>query len=171
MISSGSILTWVIHISIHTVEDFMKSKRNLAFIVELFLLFALMLLVTVVLTRAFVSSRMQSLYARHKTEAVIVAERVAEISMSADDLDGALKLISEMEEVSDLSEYEEGATFMSKISEDGKDSYLVKLKWEIESDRSGALNTQEISVYFGEGSEPIYVLESGSFRKEASHGA
>lgn len=149
----------------------MKSKRNLAFIVELFLLFALMLLVTVVLTRAFVSSRMQSLYARHKTEAVIVAERVAEVSMSADDLEEALKLISDMEEVSDINESVDGATFVSRISEDGKDTYSVRLKWESESGRSGALNIQEISIYFGEDSEPIYVLESGSFRKEASHGA
>ena len=149
----------------------MKAKKNLAFIVELFLLFALMLLVTVVLTRAFVSSRMQSLYARHKTEAVIIAERVAEVSMASEDLDEALKLISDMEDVSDLSRSGNGAEFTARISDKASDEYSVKLDWDEQTDGPVSLNTQKITVYFGEDGEPIYVLDSGSFRKEAGRGS
>ena len=149
----------------------MKAKKNLAFIVELFLLFALMLLVTVVLTRAYVSSRMQSLYARHKTEAVIIAERVAEVSMASEDLDEALKLISDMEDVIDLNRSGSGAEFTARISDKASDEYSVKLEWDEQTEGQVSLNTQKITVYYGEDGEPIYVLDSGSFRKEARSGS
>lgn len=148
----------------------MKAKKETAFIVELFLLFALMLLVTVVLTSAFVSSRMQSLYARHKTEAVIIAERIAEVSMASEDLDEALELISGMEDVTDLDRSGSGAEFTARISDTSADEYRVKLDWDGQTDGSVSLSTQKITVYYGEDGEPIYVLDSGSFRKEAGRG-
>ena len=43
----------------------MNRKHNLAFIVELFLLFSILLFVIVVITRTLVLSRSRSLYAKH----------------------------------------------------------------------------------------------------------
>ncbi len=149
----------------------MGKRKNIAFIVELFLLFALMLLVTVVLTGAFVSSRSQSLYARHKTEAVILAQRAAEISMAAEDRDEAFELLLQADGVELVQRSESQLIYTASVSgEDGDAGYTVTVEWESSDGNAGSLNTQRISVCYGEEKEPIYVLGSGYFRKEAGNG-
>ena len=148
----------------------MKERKNLAFIVELFLLFTLMLMVTTVLTKAFVSSRMQSLYARRKTDAVIIAERVAEIAMASDDLEDALKHISNMDSVSDLSSGGREVSFRSGVSENDGETFRVQMQWDSKEGDSAVLNTCRITVLPEDGDEPLYVLDSGSFRKGAVDG-
>ena len=59
------------------MENETKSKSSIAFIVELFLMFAILLLVIVVITQTLMLTRNQSLKARHLTEAVIAAENTS----------------------------------------------------------------------------------------------
>ena len=82
----------------------MKKERNIAFIVELLLLFMILLFVIVVITQTFMKSRSQSLYARHLTEAVTLAEEVAEVSASAEDLSEAADRLGAMEQVLEVRE-------------------------------------------------------------------
>ena len=156
---------------ISTERGIMGKRKNIAFIVELFLLFALMLLVTVVLTGAFVSSRSQSLYAKHKTEAVILAQRAAEISMAAEDRDEAFELLLQAEGAELVQRSESQLIYTTSVSgEDPDAGYTVTVEWESSEGNAGNLNTQRISVCYGEEKEPIYVLGSGFFRKEAGNG-
>ena len=150
----------------------MSKRKNFAFIVELFLLFALMLLVTVVLTRAFVTSRTQSLYAKHKTEAVILAERVAEISMASEDWEKACRLIEEMDEVRSFRSDSSGASFTAKVnSEDPVGAeYEIVVDWDAQDGKTGSMNSKTIYLYYGDAEDPIYVLSSGTFRKEGGNG-
>ena len=77
----------------------MKRTRNIAFIVELLLLFVILLFVIVVITKTFMASRNQSLHARYLTEAVCIAEEIAEVTEGSSDLAGAASLIRSLEEV------------------------------------------------------------------------
>ena len=56
----------------------MKRTRNIAFIVELLILFVILLFVIVTITRTFMASRSQSLHAQQLTRAVSLAESIAE---------------------------------------------------------------------------------------------
>ena len=74
------------------MENRSGNKSSIAFTVELFMLFGIMLLVIVVITQTLVMTRSRSLQARHLTEAVIAAENTMEIiSSSADDPAGGLE--------------------------------------------------------------------------------
>ena len=61
------------------MENRSGNKSSIAFTVELFMLFGIMLLVIVVITQTLVMTRSRSLQARHLTEAVIAAENTMEI--------------------------------------------------------------------------------------------
>ena len=139
----------------------MKRRNDLSFIVELFLLFIIMLMVITVLTGIFVSSRNQSVYARRKTEAVIVAERVAEIAAASEDLESAAEIISRMEGVSELEISGHQAGFLSSISGEDGDVFRVSLTWDGTSEGSAALNEIDISVCCEDETEPIYTLSAG----------
>ena len=77
----------------------MKKEKNIVFVVELLLLFLLLAVVIVVITGTFAATRSQSLRAGHITDAVILAESVAETASGAHDMDEAGALIGRMENV------------------------------------------------------------------------
>ncbi|MBR0398473.1 MAG: hypothetical protein IJI10_09425 [Eubacterium sp.] len=159
----------------------MKKERNIAFIVELLLLFMILLFVIVVITQTFMKSRSQSLYARHLTEAVTLAEEVAEVSASAEDLTEAAERFGAMEQVLEVQETqgESGETSasgsglvmaMEFAAENGtRDEYRVELDWVEEKDRAdaaagGRFVTKQIRVYFADEQEPIYTLDAGDLK-------
>ncbi|MBR2189257.1 MAG: hypothetical protein IJ860_07620 [Eubacterium sp.] len=141
----------------------MKKKRNIAFIVELLLLFIILLFVIVVITQTFMKSRSQSLYARHLTEAVSLAESVAEVSMAASGRDEAVSMLGEMEQVQSVSDAGEIIGLEMKFAPEGgrTDHYRA----EIRRTEEDAFVTEEILVFFADETEPIYSLETGNYLK------
>lgn len=146
----------------------MGKKRNFAFIVELFIFFVILLFVIIVITRVFVTSRNQSLYARHLTESVYIAEEVAEISMAASDMQQAVNLLADLEQTSDVSsEGQEIELWMDFDAEDGRrDLYRVLLTWEEDPSQNGTFTEGRILVFFEDEEEPIYSLDTGNYQSE-----
>jgi hypothetical protein len=146
----------------------MRKKRNFAFIVELFILFVILLFVVIVITKTFVTSRNQSLYARHLTESVYIAEEVAEISMASADMQQAANVLESLEQSSDVTVADGQIEMqMDFDSEDSKrDVYRVLLTWDEDAALNGAYTAGQIQVFFEEEEEPIYTLDTGSYHSE-----
>lgn len=146
----------------------MGRKRNFAFIVELFIFFVILLFVIIVLTKTFVASRNQSLYARHLTESVYVAEEVAEISMAAPDMQQAANILEGIEQISDVSlEDEQIELWMDFDGGDTKrDRYRVLLTWDEDATQNGTYTAGQVQVFFEDEQEPIYTLDTGSYQSE-----
>ena len=168
------------------MENFVKKERNIAFIVELLLLFMILIFVIVVITQTFMKSRGQSLYARHLTEAVTLAEEVAEVSAPAENLSEAADRLAAMEQVQEVQTGngvndspanagagggENGTAGMTEATidlvmefteENGvPDRYRLELDWQEEETR---FVTKQIRVYFAEEKEPIYTLDTGVYQ-------
>lgn len=146
----------------------MGKKRNFAFIVELFILFVILLFVVIVITKTFVTSRNQSLYARHLTESVYIAEEVAEISMASEDMQQVANVLESLEQSGDVTVSERQIEMqMDFDSEDEKrDVYRVLLTWDEDASLNGAFTTGLIQVFFEDETEPIYTLDTGSYHSE-----
>lgn len=146
----------------------MGKKRSFAFVVELFILFVIMLFVIIVITKVFVMSRNQSLYARHLTESVYIAEEVAEISMASSDMQQAVNLLEGLDQTSDVSSQgQEIELWMDFDTEDARrDLYRVLLTWDEAPSQNGTFTEGRILVFFEEEDEPIYSLDTGSYQSE-----
>ena len=145
----------------------MKGKRSIAFIVELFLLFGILLVMIVVITQVFVTTRSQSLYAKHLTAGVCLAENVAEVYSSASGVEEGYRLVGTMEQVSDMETTEGGIQFVMRSDEKGgsTDLFRVRLSGTEEKGSARGFLSGEISVYYDEDQEPIYSLSTGTYVK------
>ena len=149
----------------------MNKTRNLSFIVELLLLFVILLFAIVVITKTFMTARAKSEYARHLTEAVCLAEDVAEVSMTAADRSQALAAFEKMEQTKSVSNSDAGVFLieMDFVSADGKtDSYRVEVTWNDEASHGGSYAAETIEVYSPETGNteqtgPLYTLNTGSW--------
>ena len=139
----------------------MKSNGGIRYIVELFIMLIIMIFVITILVTAFVKSGSLSTDAADLTEAVSLAESIAEISDTcADDAECMDRL--------------KGTSLMSGLSIDGGvitgesgDDYSVELlRTEKEGD-GGVLVLSEIKVSHKGGSEPVYTLDTGNYLKGA----
>ena len=149
----------------------MNRKKNIAFIVELFLMFVIMLMLIVVITRIFVTTRGESLRAKHLTEAVCLAEEVAETSFSedADTIEGAAELLEMLSNVQEVTR--DGDTIKIRMTmaeeelseETSKDSYDVTLTLADEAGTTGNFVTGQIDVSLAGSDETIYSLDTGHY--------
>lgn len=146
----------------------MGKKRNFAFIVELFILFVILLFVIIVLTKTFVTSRSQSLYARHLTESVYLAEEVAEVSMSAADAREAQALLGALEQTEEIRAKDRQMELTMDFTADDtkRDTYRVLLSWEEEASAQGTFVAEEILVFFADETDPLYTLHTGNYQSE-----
>ncbi len=150
----------------------MDRKRNPAFIVELLMLFILLLFVIVMITKTCVAARSKSLDARHLTEAVCLARDAAEVSLSAKDRTEAEERLREMDAVREMNVTAEGVELIMASGRGGSsDVYRLVLTWQEEPSGNGNYTTGGISVYYGNDADPVYTLETGSYRPEAGYGA
>lgn len=144
----------------------MKKTRNPVFIVELLLLFVILLLLITVITKTFMASRSQSLRAKHLSEAVVLAEEAAEVSNAAKDIDEAVQLFDGLDQVRSVNE--EGGTIelqMDFTSDDGSvDDYRVVIDIEEEKDDFSVYSAKTIDVYYGNVTDPVYTLTTGSYK-------
>ena len=143
----------------------MKRKTNKAFITELLILFALLIMVITVITAISIKTRGESLKAKELSEAVICAQNTAEITASARDLSEASEMISQMEGAGDLAT--EGGAVSFTLTSAEKSVYRVVLEAEPEEGPTGVYVREKISVYEpdDEAAEPLYTLETGNYVK------
>ena len=156
------------------MENQTRSKSSIAFIVELFLMFAILLLVIVVITRALMLTRNQSLRAKHLTEAVIAAENTAEACTDAKDPDEAGERLAAMECASKVQA--DGNDIDLVISYDGdgrtRDTYLVHVSMDEEKTDKGRYQKSMIKVSLYGSGEELYTLTTGSYeRSDSSEGS
>ena len=148
----------------------MKKTRNIASIVELLLLFVILLFVIVVITQTFMASRSQSLYARRLTEAVCLAEEVAEVTAAAADRKDAAALLDGMDQTETVTSDAEGiaADMVFHTDDRTANSYYVYVRWEEETSGSGSFAEKTIQVFPENGEEPLYTLKAGTYTAERS---
>ena len=148
----------------------MKRTRNIAFIVELLLLFVILLFVIVTTTRVFMTSRSQSLHARHLTEAVILAESIAEVTKNTADREATQTAVGMMKEVQETPEWT-GDMLVAELvfmGENGvQDAFRAELAWEEEKTPAGQFVTEQITLYDSGEEAPIYSLETGWYLEGA----
>ena len=143
----------------------MKKTRNIAFVVELLLLFVLLLVVIVVITQTFMAARGRSLYAKHLTEVVCLAEDAAEVSMSAPDAETAADLLAELPQVTGAVRQDGQIELeMEFVSGTGTDPYRLILVWDESGTDAGRYASAEIRVFYGTDAEPLYTLTTGDYR-------
>lgn len=164
----------------------MKTKRNIAFIVELFIMFVILLSVIVIITDLSMKTRQQSIDAGYLTEAVICAENAAEVTSGAKDAAAAEKRLGLMEEASGISRDGNSVTadvaFKPEEAAEGSEpgaknqaaaagghEYTVTIDVTTEKGSTGSYVTKKIKVYHkgdaGKDGKEIYVLDAGDFVK------
>ena len=126
-------------------------------------MFVILLVVIVMITQTFVAARALSLNAKRLTEAVCLAEDIAEVSKGAKNIDEETELIEQMDQT--RSATAEGGVIKAKMVFDGdsasEDEYRIKVVINSDALLYGTYVTEEISVYFGDDTDPIYVLNTG----------
>jgi hypothetical protein len=147
-------------------------KRNgqiTAFYFETLLLIVVFLSIILVLTQVFGMTRQQSAAARQLTDAVTLAGNAAEaVSASADPAE-LLKLLNEngnAEELPDASGVK--AFYDNEKNPDPQGAYCVQVSWQPEKTARGTMVSSVIQVCHGSSEEPIYSLETASFREEGA---
>ncbi len=142
----------------------MKKTGNLAFIIELLLLFVSLLFVIVVITQTFMTSRGQGLYARHLNEAVCLAQAAAEVGLSAEDGARRETLLGAMDQVESAEFRGDEAELFMVFSDKEPDRFRVLLTRSEDPSAGGRYVTETVRVYFGEEKEPIYTLDAGAYQ-------
>ena len=144
-------------------------KRNgqiTAFYFETLQLIVVFLAIILVLTQVFGLARQQTAAARQLTDAVTLAGNAAEaVSASADPAE-LLNLLNEngnAEELPDASGVK--AFYDNEKNPDPQGAYRVEVSWQPEKTAGGTMISSVISVCHGSSEEPIYSLETASFRE------
>ena len=133
-------------------------RKNLAFTVELLGLFILLILVITVITQVFVMSRSHSLEAKRLTEAVILAEDIAEISSTEKDVDALAGKIGKFDKFSIIDTSadtaagkngaKDGVILLDYVFGDGNGyTYRVRIDRKSETSDKGVYAEDTISVY------------------------
>ena len=125
----------------------MKRTRNIAFIVELLILFVILLFVIVTITRTFMASRSQSLHAQQLTRAVSLAESVAEVTRGMPDQESAEEYLGTLDVI--------------------QDPYDAEIIWEEEESAAGRFVTEHIRIFYDDETEPVYELETGWYQENS----
>ena len=143
----------------------MNRKHNLAFIVELFLLFSILLFVIVVITRTLVLSRSRSLYAKHLTEAVTLAESSAEVIAAAGSQAEAERLFGGLSQVTEVRPSDGRIELLMDFDgvSGGADQYRAVILLAEERQTAGTYLAESIEVFYAEENDPLYTLETGAY--------
>ena len=139
----------------------MKTGGGTRYIVELFIMLVILVFVIVVLVSAFVASNSMSRSAADLTEAVSIAESMAEMSDTCGTDDEFLGLLESAYLVKGY-EYREGTV---KADYDGR--YTVEIQRSEREGLSGKMVLTAVSVYPEGGDTPIYSLDTGRYMRGA----
>ena len=137
-----------------------------AFYIETLLLIVVFLAVILVLTQVFGLAKQQSAAARQLTDAVVLAGNAAEaVSVSADPAE-LLALLNEngnAEELPGSSGVK--ARYDKEKNPDPQGAFCVEVSWQPEKTAGGTMISSVIQVRHGASEEPVYSLETASFRE------
>ena len=143
-------------------------KRNLAFTVELLGLFILLVLVITVITQVFVMSRSHSLQAKQLTEAVILAESVAEVSSTEERMPDVSAKMDAMENIVSTSYLQDGALpsegeiwagALFAPDDPANYKYVVTIKRKTTPAGDGVYAEDTISIYSSVDLQPEAIAE------------
>ena len=146
----------------------MKRQQLTSFYLEALLLLSIFVAMILVLTGVFGTARARSAEARRLTQAVTLAANAAETLYAADSPEQAAALLDEGGNVRIVKDGLEAA-YLSDGSPctDGQGVLILTMSWE-PSAEDAALVMSRIAVYAAEEEEPVYVLETGRYRKEGA---
>ena len=155
-------------------------KNNPAFTVELLGLFILLIMVITVVTQVFVMSRSHSLEARQLTDAVILAEDVAEISSTGSGIDEITDRFMDLGLTAEVrSQFDGSQNWLVAFD---ADAFLVVIERSVTTSGNagaGVYAEDIINIYEPDAAdamlvskenpvktEPVYTLVSGKYFKE-----
>lgn len=140
----------------------MRGKHITAFYMEMLVLVAVFTGMIVILSQVFVTAKEQSAQARVLTDAVCLAENAAELAAVSGSWEGFLALLKE-----NGAAWEENgrlcARYDNDMDPDPKGPFRVDVQWIQQEGLGGAL----VQVYWQDGPQPVYQLETAVYRGEA----
>ncbi|MBR0209025.1 MAG: hypothetical protein IJQ43_09020 [Oscillospiraceae bacterium] len=143
----------------------MKRQQLTSFYFEALLLLLIFVAMILVLTGVFGTARARSAEARRLTQAVTLAANAAEAVHAADSPEQASTLLDEGGNVRIVKDGLEAAYLADgSPCADGQGALRLKVSWE-PSAEDAALVMSRIAVFAAEEEEPVYVLETGRYRK------
>ena len=147
-------------------------KRNgqiTAFYLETLLLIVVFIAIILVLTQVFGLAQLQSGRAEHLTDAVVLAGNAAEAVSASGSREALLKLLDENGNAAELPNGNGvAATYDRSLNPDPAGDYRVEVSWETESAERGFLVRSVIRVFRLDGADPVYTLETASFKPEVA---
>ena len=150
----------------------MNQKINRLYYVEIFLLLGFFIVLTYILSRSFVTSRLLSNEAEDLTNAVLIAENLAELYKGSEDTEAFLDLLHEEAGVTvkEDGETTEIILFYNKDRErDPMGPYEVSVRCDSSESSERGISEAEIAVY-NEGKEnTIYALSVGRLSREVPY--
>ena len=146
----------------------MKNDRHItSFSIETLLLIAVFLAIILLLTQVFGLGRRESGEARLLTNAVTLAQNAAEVvSASADPQELAVLLDEDGNSLVTADGVE--ARYDVDMMPDPDGAFCVQIGWQPEQRQSGSLVKSAVIVYYDDRTEPIYMLDTAVFLKEAT---
>lgn len=139
-----------------------------AFYVEALILILVFVGIILVLTQVFGAGQALSSEADQLTKAVGMARNAAEaVAASEDPAD-----LTEQLDEGNIGQSADPTTVQANYDKDGKPAkdgiYRVETTWEPEPAGSGEMVKSHISVYYDDNDEPVYTLDTASYRGEGS---
>ncbi|MDO4990550.1 MAG: hypothetical protein Q4E45_08620 [Eubacteriales bacterium] len=146
----------------------MKRQNLTSFYLEALLLVVIFVSMILVLTGVFGAARTQSTQAKRLSQAVTLASNAAEAVSAADSEESLLRLLNENDNALRITD-DAGVTAFYDVdgSPDPRGAFRVDVSWLPEGTMTGTLVSSVIQVRF-DGDEPVYRLETLSFKKEAT---
>ena len=144
----------------------MKKKSHItSFYLETLLLIVVFIAIILVLTQVFGLGRVQSGEAKLLTNAVCLAQNTAEAVSASEDEQALLRLLDENGNayVPDDSSAAVRACYSADMTPDADGSLQVDVTWEPD----GSLVFSTITVTYGSDPEPVYVLDTAVYLREA----
>lgn len=143
----------------------MKNKPNIRYIVELVITLLLVLFIAVVLVSMFVLSKGRSDYAQNMTEAVKLAESIAELNYGTDDEAEFVALLQNMDNVVSVvqTDHEIMLQMYGNNNKQDQDTYLIIINRSRQEADYGKLIYDDIEVFAQDAAEPIYSLQTGNY--------
>ena len=146
-----------------------KSGHITGFYLETLILITVFISIILVLTQVFGLARVQSARARELTEAVALAGNAAEAVSASETENALLALLDENGNARPMPDTA-GVTacYDADLNPAPQGDYRVDVTWLPEETETGTMIRSVIEVRCGENSEPVYRLETESFRPEVS---
>ena len=140
----------------------MRGKHITAFYMEMLVLVAVFTGMILVLSQVFVAAKGENTRGRGVTDAVCPAGKAAELAAAAGSGEGLLALLEE-----GGAAWAEGdlvcARYDSRMAPDPAGPFQVDVQWAWQ----GGLGEALVRVYWQDGPQPVYQLETAVYRGEA----